>query len=330
MIFGLSGLCAESATYTITEIGQVAGRSSSVARGVNGAGHVVGRSGTPANSNTNAFIWSGGQPVSLGVLPGGDFSEAAGLNDVDDVAGSSNTVDRVRAVRWTNAQGIEDLGTLPGDVASQAFGINSRGAVVGFSTGPNGTRAVIWARNSYGRASPRPCLEANSAKQCRSTKEETSSVVQSIIRQNSCGSATQGTIRDLGVFSSDLDSDAFAINSSGQIVGSSEGPTGTTAVLWDTTAGPRTLGTLPGGNFSQALGINAPGAVVGISNNADGESHAFVWSSSDGMRDLNDLIPVDSDVLLVAAVGINARGQIVAFGGLRARTTTTHRSRSTC
>ena len=33
------------------------------------------------------------------------------------------------------------------------------------------------------------------------------------------------------------------------------------------------------------------------------------------MRDLNDLIPPDLDVLLVAAVGINARGQIVAFGG---------------
>jgi len=33
------------------------------------------------------------------------------------------------------------------------------------------------------------------------------------------------------------------------------------------------------------------------------------------MRDLNDLIAADSQIVLVAALGINDRGQIVAYGG---------------
>jgi hypothetical protein len=32
------------------------------------------------------------------------------------------------------------------------------------------------------------------------------------------------------------------------------------------------------------------------------------------MRDLNDLIPPDANVLLVAAVAINENGQIAAYG----------------
>ena len=77
------------------------------------------------------------------------------------------------------------------------------------------------------------------------------------------------------------------------------------------------LGVLPGGQASQALGINAAGAVVGLSTVASGATHAFLWTASDGMRDLNDLIGTDANILLVAAVGINNRGQIVAFGGDR-------------
>jgi hypothetical protein len=45
------------------------------------------------------------------------------------------------------------------------------------------------------------------------------------------------------------------------------------------------------------------------------QTHAFLWTKAGGMRDLNDLIPGDSNVLLVSAVGINSRGQIIAFGG---------------
>ena len=66
-----------------------------------------------------------------------------------------------------------------------------------------------------------------------------------------------------------------------------------------------------------ALGINNSGQVIGISTVALGASHAFIWTSGGGIRDLNDLIAADSQILLVAAVGINDRGQIIAYGGNR-------------
>jgi probable HAF family extracellular repeat protein len=38
------------------------------------------------------------------------------------------------------------------------------------------------------------------------------------------------------------------------------------------------LGTLPDGDYSQALGINSRGQVVGFSYTASGEDHAVLWS----------------------------------------------------
>jgi uncharacterized membrane protein len=123
--------------YAVTSLGEVAGRSS-MSRALNSAGHVAGRSGTPANTGTTASLWIGGQLQVLGVLPGGDFSEAAGLNDSDEVVGSSNTSSQLRPIRWTRSTGLQDLGALSGDVGGQAFAINRAGTAVGFSTGASG------------------------------------------------------------------------------------------------------------------------------------------------------------------------------------------------
>ena len=70
--------------------------------------------------------------------------------------------------------------------------------------------------------------------------------------------------------------------------------------------------TLPGGDFSQALGINNRGDIVGTSTSAFG-SRAVIWTSAAGLTDLNDLI-VPSAFVLTQAVGINANGVILAIG----------------
>jgi probable HAF family extracellular repeat protein len=73
------------------------------------------------------------------------------------------------------------------------------------------------------------------------------------------------------------------------------------------------LGTLVGGSFSEAVGINATDKVVGGSSTSDGNFHAFLYS--DGvMRDLNSLIPANSGWTLTSAEAINGNGDIVGYG----------------
>ena len=88
------------------------------------------------------------------------------------------------------------------------------------------------------------------------------------------------SITDLGTLGGDyVHSMATDINSRGQVVGWSNGDSGTNhAFLWED--GKMTdLGTLPGSGGSMAKGINNRGQVVGYSGHADsGTNHAVLWT----------------------------------------------------
>jgi len=75
------------------------------------------------------------------------------------------------------------------------------------------------------------------------------------------------------------------------------------------------LGTLLGDTTSQARDVNEFGQVVGFSTGANG-SRAFLYSVSDGMVALNDLIDPASGWVLGWATSINDAGQIVGLGKL--------------
>jgi probable HAF family extracellular repeat protein len=74
------------------------------------------------------------------------------------------------------------------------------------------------------------------------------------------------------------------------------------------------LGDLGGTYATYANGINNSGQVVGSSYTSDGEQHAFLYDSSNGMQDLNDLIPADSGWTIDTATAINSDGKIAAHG----------------
>lgn len=69
------------------------------------------------------------------------------------------------------------------------------------------------------------------------------------------------------------------------------------------------LGTLPGGNLSQAYAINDAGEVVGYSQTPGGQLRAFVWTASAGMQDIGTL-PGGSNAV---ANGINNAGWVVGW-----------------
>jgi probable HAF family extracellular repeat protein len=267
--------------------------------GINGPGQVVGREFVSAEF-MQAFLWTPAAPngtsgggVFLGTL-GGTDSFAFGINDSGQVVGQSYTTSRAQAAfLWIPAAPngtsgtMIDLGTLGGtnsDVggtSSVAFAINGSGQVVGQSCTTSGVEAAfLWTP-----ATP---------------------------------NGTSGTMAALPTLSGATAQDAYGINDSGQVVGT----TGSAAFLY---SGGKMidLGSLAGSSGTiEADAINSEGQVVGSSDMSSGIPHAFLWTpttpngNTGTMIDLNTLIG-SSSVSLEGASGINDQGQIVGYGTLK-------------
>ncbi|MGC1781941.1 MAG: hypothetical protein WA708_05440 [Acidobacteriaceae bacterium] len=75
------------------------------------------------------------------------------------------------------------------------------------------------------------------------------------------------------------------------------------------------IGRLPGDEFAYGIGINAAGQVVGPSfNPITGVFHAFLYTTSQGMVNVNSLLPAGSGWTLTDAEAINDKGQITGAG----------------
>jgi probable HAF family extracellular repeat protein len=86
------------------------------------------------------------------------------------------------------------------------------------------------------------------------------------------------------------------------------------ATMWNNNGTASALGSLPNAQFSDALGINNMGQVVGYAGPITGAASAVLWDGSNAIN-LNSLL--DSSGAgwdLQVAYGINSRGQIVGIG----------------
>ncbi len=247
----------------------------SIAYGINSRGQAAAASyNIPGRGR--AFLWDG-TPHRLGSLPGYPYSEARGVNDAGQVAGSAETGghDRwrasvARAFLWDSGQ-MTDLGTLGGPY-SRAYGINGAGVVVGKAdTSVFGqTHAFTWA---------------------------------------------DGQMTDLGTLGG-ANSLAYRVNDRGQAVGYSETGPGATRHAFLTTEGVmHDLGTPLGFDDSVAYDVNGAGEAVGAAATAPDSpgTRALLWRGGHTI-DLNGLLPANSGWTLEEARAINGRGQIAGTG----------------
>jgi probable HAF family extracellular repeat protein len=264
----------------LVDLGTVGQDVSSLAVGVNDLGWVVGAS-TTAGGQSYGFLYRDGSmrdllPRSFG--PSGApvvTNGARAINNAGDVAGwvkdPTWNGGRTAAMVWPSVQGGHSPLTNNAIPEADARAIADAGQVIG------------WARVCFDQT---VCLGGT--------------------RAHAFFWKT-GAIQDLGTLGGVapgsgvvIETEAKAVNATGQVVGWSLTPTlETHAFIWE--AGTmRDLGTL-GGKTSVALTITDDARVYGTSNNAAGEQHVFLWMAG-VMTDLGAL-PAGTSVVRIGASG---------------------------
>jgi probable HAF family extracellular repeat protein len=285
--------------YTVTDLGP-----NTLAAGINNLGHVVGwKKG--GDGVAHAFLWDG-VLRDLGTFQGLAASATA-INDAGQILASATMPDGTERLLVYSQGAVTDLAVL-----GVAHGINNAGQVVGVGYTGQGlpwSYGFVWQNGNLSRLSVPAGMETD-ARGINDDGVVVGYVIPATLDGQMAAFRHDGVMHLLesaGVYSGV----ARAINNRGQIVG--DGAIGGMhhAVMWDGDS-VVDLGTL--GQGTCAVDINDLAQVVGWARSpTGGDDHAFVWAGG-VMRDLNDLIPTDSGLLVTMATGINNTGQIAGYG----------------
>lgn len=275
-----------------SDLGTLGGPNSSAFYGPSERGQVVGKAETSMKDpngedfcfyGTNliclAFVWQNGQMTALPIL-GGNNAIANDINNRGEIVGyaETNTPDP----------------TCPSPQILQSPPVIWKNGVIHelptFSGDPDGGAFGI---NDKGQA-------VGESGNCTTP-------LHAVLW------GEDGQVKDLGNLGGTVNV-AQGINNLGHVVGASNltGDTTGHAFLWTEDKGMQDLSTVEGDFSSYAFSVNDKDQVVGISADLNGNFHAFVWQ--DGvMTDLNKVIPPGSQLDLIEAFDINARGEIVGL-----------------
>ncbi len=312
-------------TYRVKELGPTPHGWASQALAISDANIIVGWVQQHRDGPHVAATWTAdGAVQTIGTLPGEQESFATAVNAVGQVAGYGGSFDEPHAFVWDTATGMRALGSFdPRHPNSAAQGISDSGQVVGISvTAAGAPHAFTWTA-STGLVDPWPAAAYAQANAINSHDQWVGGVAPDENSQAALRVNAGGKVTDLGLLSADVPFGyGKAINGAGRVVGSAGAADGTNhAFLWDKLHGMQDLGVLPGGTYSNGLGINDAGQVVGISDQPGGRGTTngpFYYDRKIGMVDLKTLIaaddPLKDQITFDAAQAINNRGIIVANG----------------
>jgi len=325
------------------------GGDRSNALAVNDMGQVVGLSEMPSGI-AQGFLWDAVNGIhSVGSF--NEHSEAWDINELGQVAGETYTLGNViHPFLWSpdTLNGITgtmyDLSTLGGAEAG-AWQINDRGQVTGWSdlSAPGAWRPFLWTptlvNGTTGMLADLGTLGGIGAETyainamgqtAGYSVEPTHGYTRAILWTPDVPNGQTGTMYDLGTLGGN-NAEAREINASGAVAGRSWllGDTIAHAFKWTpltpnaSTGVMEDLGTL-GGDSSFAYGMNDQGQVVGRSNDANGDSRAFLWDEDCGMIDLTATLACrlqyDPETgkgwQITIARDINSDGWIVGTGTL--------------
>jgi probable HAF family extracellular repeat protein len=329
---------ATAQQYTITDLGVFGSFTGSYAADNNNNGQVAGCSDNsvlptiPCNESTpvpsQATLWSATGLQPLPYLTGYDSSVAFVVNDSGAVVGFQANLQTgaEQGFVWTQSSGMVALPPLfAAGGFSIADAITSKGVIVGESVVANGdVHAVIWTQ-SGGTYHIHDIGFLPNAPYTYPYDINEKLQVTGIAYFNQAGTSYHAFLwsqkvgwKDLGTLKGGTNSAGDWMTDSGVVAGvstSTKYPNGVT-VLWDTNGKIYQIGTLPGGTSSSPGYISDAGQVLGQSTVTGGANHAFIWTQTTGMQDLNNMIPQNSGWVLEHASSIDKNGNIVGVGSI--------------
>jgi probable HAF family extracellular repeat protein len=280
----------------LVDLGTLPGGYQSAATDVNDTGQVVGWS-DDAGGVPHAVLWTtAGAVVDIG----GRWSRAAAINDSGQVVCNTQLAFETQAFSWTPQGGRVDIGL--GGVSSAAVALSDSGQVVGWARTPTGQRhAFSWTQ--AGGTLDLGALVAPGSWSDATAVNAAGQVVGRYVTEAGMNHAFSWTpasgMIDLGTLGYQS-SDAYAVNDSGTVVGTSG-----QAFVWTSATGMVAL-TGSGGSFSSAVAVNGSGQIAGGAQVRPGPSyawHAMLWSPA---RDTTPPVITVADVVADATAPAGA------------------------
>ena len=332
---------AQTPRYSVNDLGTLGG-SSSVAFGINPAGRVAGAANMPGEDQRAFITGIGNMLIDLGGL-GGPNSLANAPNGMGElpVVAETSTRDPLGedfcgygthliclGALWNGT--MMPLPTLGGN-NGQAFAINNQGKIVGVAENSvhDSTCAppqvldflpVAWAPNT-GQIQALPLLPGDTVGFALGNND----LGQVAGSSGTCANTTlvglqegphavlwdNGTAIDLGNLGGKMHTVAAAVNNRSEVVGGSNLPGEALfhGFLWTKAAGLQDIGLLGTDIAGIPTSINNNTQIVGASCDSGGNCRGFIWQNN-VMTDLNTLIPANSPLYIVFALGINDAGEI--------------------